>query len=286
MNYTPYPHIPAKHGMLSVSLGVVDMRPDNPHWEGINVSDLRNLDVWFLAGAQHCLRSQSSLSPEFFIRFREIEAFEANIKSILNASWSHYFAKNGTGFAKTLFKDILGVSYPIKKVEDLEDRLQHKRREYLRLCLLVCYNLKRLRYWLWREYNREYQRLVIGLLLLTKVVHQTLEDLGQLNGDDVVESLELLKLLPIPIVPVYQRHSLSHEELVKAAKRMFALYPSTNDEKISYVARLAFDVKGTNFENWTELELKLYAYPEDALWRSWWAGRLPEHPRIYPSAEQ
>lgn len=72
---------------------------------------------------------------------------------------------------------------------------------------------------------------MIGLLLLTKVSHQTLEDLSQFNGDDVIESLELLKLLSIPIVPVYQRHSLSHEELVKAAKRMFALYPSTNDEK-------------------------------------------------------
>lgn len=140
--------------MLSVSLGVVDMRPDGPHWGGINGSDLRNPDVWFLAGAQHCLRSQSSLSPEFFTHFREIEAFKANIKSILNSSWSHYVAKNGTGFVKRLFKDILGVSYPIKKVSGLEDRQQHKRPEYLRLCLHVCYNLERLRYWLWREYNR------------------------------------------------------------------------------------------------------------------------------------
>ena len=51
MNYTPYPHIPAKYGMLPVPLGVVDTRPDNPHWECTNVSDILNLDEWFLAGA-------------------------------------------------------------------------------------------------------------------------------------------------------------------------------------------------------------------------------------------
>lgn len=82
-NNTPFPHLPSQEGMLAVSLGIVDMRPGEPHWEGPTNSGFRKLDAWFLTGAQHILRSRSSAQPAFFLRFPEVEIFEAKCILIL-----------------------------------------------------------------------------------------------------------------------------------------------------------------------------------------------------------
>lgn len=92
-----------------------------------------------------------------------------------------------------MLNSVLAALSPLRDVESLQERLQSDKREYLERCLMICYNLKRLRFWLWREYNREYQRLMFGVQMLSRAMHETLHKSGRLDDESAIGSLERLK---------------------------------------------------------------------------------------------
>lgn len=153
-------------------------------------------------------------------------------------------------------------------VEERQETLHSEKRQYLKRCLMVCYNLKRVRFWLWRQYNRECWWAEFGTIMLSRAVHEVLHEVGRLNGDTVVESLELLRLQSDPFIPVYNRNQFSRRELIETAEKHFSLNPTKNGRGLSNLARSAFDSKGAKFRDWSDSELRSYALPDDDQWRT------------------
>ena len=227
------PHLPHVEGQIAILLGVVDSRPGDPRWEGPDPSVIRKLDMWFIAGAQHALRSRSLESPKFFLRFTEIGDFENKIKAVLEALPQQVDFVVTVNLPAMVTKSIMELARHLGAVEALQEGLHTEKWQYLLRCLLICYNLRRLQFWLWRAYNREYQRLVFALLLmLSRAVHEYLRNWKHSKAQIIAESLEFFTMVPEPMIPVYRGEVYEHAELVDAVKKDSAKYPMKWKEKL------------------------------------------------------